>query len=299
MISVSCNQSVKKLDETPTRGDIKISVDDSYRLLIDTEIYTFESFYKNAKIRAEYKPENDIFSDFFKDSVRLIITSRKLTNAEEDGLKSGNYIAKTTKVAYDAIAFIINNENSDTLLKYNSIKEIFEGKISKWSQIDNKSNLNNINVVFDNNKSSNARYIREKFELNKFPSNCYSVNSNEDVISYVEKNKNALGIISVNWISDKHDSLSIDFLKRIKVVAISSELDTNGSGYYYRPYQGYIAQNSYPFIREVYMISRETFIGLGSGFINFVAGEKGQRIILKSGLVPATMPIRLIQFGKQ
>ena len=43
------------------------------------------------------------------------------------------------------------------------------------------------------------------------------------------------------------------------------------------------------------MINRETFAGLGSGFISFVAGEKGQRIILKSGIVPAAMPIRLIQ----
>jgi phosphate transport system substrate-binding protein len=43
------------------------------------------------------------------------------------------------------------------------------------------------------------------------------------------------------------------------------------------------------------MNSRESFTGLGSGFVSFVSGEKGQRIILKSGLVPATMPIRIIQ----
>jgi len=47
------------------------------------------------------------------------------------------------------------------------------------------------------------------------------------------------------------------------------------------------------------MVSRESFSGLGSGFISFVAGEKGQRIILKSGLVPATMPIRLVKVKKE
>jgi phosphate transport system substrate-binding protein len=61
------------------------------------------------------------------------------------------------------------------------------------------------------------------------------------------------------------------------------------------PVQGSIYDKTYPFVREVYMNSRESFTGLGSGFVSFVSGEKGQRIILKSGLVPATMPIRIIQ----
>ena len=295
-----CNQDVKTLDETPTRGHIKISVDDSYKLLFDTEIYTFESFYANAKINAEYKPENDLFKDFFNDSVRLIVTSRKLTKAEEDGMKASNFVPKTTRIAYDAVAFIINNNNPDSLMIYSDLKGIFKGNKVKWNDINPKTDIGNITVVFDNAKSSNARYINEKFELgNNFPKNCYTANSNDEVINYVEKNKNSIGVLSVNWISDKHDSVTINFLKRVKVLAVSSETDPEGRGYYYRPYQGYIAQKSYPFIREVYMISRETFYGLGSGFISFTAGEKGQRIILKSGLIPATMPIRLIQFGKK
>ena len=78
-------------------------------------------------------------------------------------------------------------------------------------------------------------------------------------------------------------------------MSIGDETNTDGTGNYYKPYQGYIADGTYPFIREVYIINRETFTGLGTGFVNFVAGEKGQRILLKTGLVPATMPIRLVQ----
>lgn len=154
-------------------------------------------------------------------------------------------------------------------------------------------------MVFDNNKSSNTRFVREKFELKgNFPSTCFAVKSNSDVINYVENNKNAIGIISVNWISDKNDSISHGFLHRIKVVSVGDEGNTDGTGNYYKPYQGYIAEGTYPLTREVYMINRETFAGLGSGFISFVAGEKGQRIILKSGIIPATMPIRLVQIKK-
>ncbi len=294
----SCNQgSINKFDETPTRGSIKISVDESFQQLMDAEIYAFQSQYKYAKINVAYKPENDIFSDFFKDSVRLIVTTRKLTKVEEDGLKNNNIIARTTKIAYDGLTFIVNQENPDTFIKFDAIKELFTGKITRWNQINKNSKLKEIKVVFDNNKSANVRYIMERFLLPvTFPPNCYAVNSNPEVISYVEKNKNAIGVISVNWISDKADSLTVKFLKQIKVVAIGS---TTGGNEYMQPCQGYIAEKSYPFTRDIYMISRETFSGLGSGLIAYVAGDIGQRIVLRSGLVPATMPIRLLKVSKE
>lgn len=294
IIFAGCNQgSMKEIDETPTRGNIKISCDESFQLLMDAEIYAFQSQYKYAKINCEYKPENDLFSDYMKDSVRLIVTTRKLTKAEEDALKSNSIIPRTTKIAHDALAFITNKQNPDSMLKFETVKEIFTGKVSKWSQINEKSKLGNLKVVFDNIKSGNVRYIIERFEIPpKFPEYCYAVNSNKDVIDYVEKNKNAIGVISVNWISDKQDSTSMDFLKKVKIMAIGS---STGENSYMLPYQGFIAEKTYPFIREVYMISRETFSGLGSGLISFTAGEIGQRIVLRSGLVPATMPIRLVQ----
>ena len=107
------------------------------------------------------------------------------------------------------------------MLLYDNIKTCSQEKSTKWKDINSKSALGDIIVVFDNNKSSNTRFIREKFELkNNFPSNCFAVKSNPEVISYVEKNKNAIGIISVNWISDKNDSVSHQFLKNDKVVSV-------------------------------------------------------------------------------
>ncbi len=60
-----------------------------------------------------------------------------------------------------------------------------------------------------------------------------------------------------------------------------------------------MAQGKYPLIRDVVMIGREARSGLASGFMAFVASDKGQRIVLKSGLVPATMPIRIIEVNHE
>lgn len=296
LLVVSCHNpmGVQPLDETPTRGNIRISVDESFQLLYDTQLYTFEYQYKNAKIAIAYKPEVDVIADFMNDSVRTIAVTRDLTKAERDYLVTQKYVARTTKIAHDALALIVNKANPDTLLLDTQMADIFRGKISTWKQVNPKSAANTINVVFDNNKSGNVRYFREKFGLTgSFPSNCFAVNNNAEVIKYVKNNPSALGIISVNWISDSQDSVSEKFLESIRVVEVGSNT-TN----YCKPYQGYIAEGSYPFCRDLYMISRETFSGLGTGFASFVAGDQGQRIILKSGLVPATMPIRLIEVKK-
>jgi len=296
MFAISCHNpmGVQPLDETPTRGKILMSIDESFQLLYDTQIYTFESLYVNAHITPIYKPEVDVLADFMNDSVQTIVLTRDLTKAEKDDLLAQKYVARTTKVAHDALALIVNRENPDSFILDTQFADILRGKLSTWKQINPKSHDKLINVVFDNNKSGNVRYFREKFALTgNFPSNCFAVNTNEEVINYVKNNQSALGIISVNWISDTQDSVSEKFLKDIRVLEVGSEIYQ-----YCKPYQGYIAEGSYPFCRDVYMLSRETFSGLGTGFVSFVAGDQGQRIVLKSGLVPATMPLRLIQIKK-
>lgn len=295
---VSCNSMGKRAtNETPTRGNIKISVDESFEPIIEAEIFTFTHLYPSAHITAEYKPEYDVINDFMNDSVKVIVTSKKLTDYQIQYLRDTQIIARTTTYAYDALALVTNKENKDTLMKFNTVKDIFTGKVKNWKDIDPKSKLGPIRVIFDNNKSGNVRYFKELFDIkDSLSGNFFAVNNNIEVINFVSRNPDALGIVSVNWISDKDDSTSMSLANKVNKLAISHQFIDDG--YYFRPDQGFIYDKSYPFVREVYLISRETFAGLGSGFINWACAEQGQRIVLKSGLVPATMPIRLVQVRK-
>ena len=299
LMAVSCKSGgSRELLDTPTSGNIKIAVDESFQPLIETEVYTFTSLYSRAQITPEYKPEYDVVNDFMNDSVKLMVTSRKLSDSQIQYLRDTLVIARTITFAYDALALITNKENKDTLINYNTIKDIFTGRVTSWKEVNPKSKLGRISVIFDNNKSGNIRYFRELFGINDtLGSNFYAVRTNAEVIDFVSRNPEAMGIISVNWISDKDDSLSMSFVKKINVLAISQQFVNDGS--FYRPYQGSIYDKSYPFVREVYLILRETYKGLGSGFVQWATAEQGQRIVLKSGLVPATMPIRLVQMKQQ
>ena len=114
-------------------------------------------------------------------------------------------------------------------------------------------------------------------------------------MEYVSQNKNAIGVISVNWISDRDDPGVNAFLQKVKVVALSPPDTSADAGSYFKPYQAYVYLKQYPLIRDVYIINREGRNGLGTGFASFIAGDQGQRLLKLMGMLPATMPVRLIQ----
>jgi phosphate transport system substrate-binding protein len=295
LVLASCNnQRTPAIRETPTSGTTRIVADESFQPVVSAELTTFMSLYTNAHITAEYKPEKDLMADFLNDSVKVIVSAWEPSDEQKKLLLNVQTVVRTTIVAHDALALVLNRSNRDSLLTFQNVQDIFTGKIRDWKQINPASKEGNIHIVFDNDRSANIRYFRERFNLpEQLAENFYAVKSNAEVIDYVSKSPGAIGIVSVNWISDRDDSLSRSFTDRIKVAAITQEyLDQS---LYYMPVQGSIYDKTYPFIRDIKMVSRESFTGLGSGFISFVAGEQGQRIILKSGLVPATMPVRIIQ----
>lgn len=290
----ACNRS-GEITDTPTSGNLKISVDESFAPIIDSHVYTFQKLYKYAKVTALYKPEGEVIKDLLTDSVRLAIVSRKLTPSEMQVFEKIKITPRVTKVAIDGVAFIVHPSNFDTLLAIPQLRDIFTGKNTSWKQVNPKSKLSDITIVFDNNNSSTARYVIDSINQKQpLPTKSFASKSNPALIDYVANNPNAIGVIGVNWISDFDDSTAIGFLKRIKVVAVGRKMNPTQPDTYYQPFQGYLASGDYPFRRDLYIISREARAGLGTGFASFVAGDKGQRIFLKSGLVPATMPIRLV-----
>lgn len=290
----SCSPGKPEPTDTPTSGEVNIVVDESFQQLFDTQIYTFESLYQNAKIHAMYLPEDEAIKRLINDSCKVVVMCRDLTKNERKAFEQANIFPISTKIAEDAIAFVVNNENKDTTMTVEKMKSILLGNDSLWKQINDQSLLGKINVVFDNNGSANTSYIKDTLLLGKpFSKNAFAVKSNPEVIAYVSTHKNAIGVLSVNWISDSDDTLTVGFLKKIKVLSLAK----NGTSVAVKPYQAYIKTKEYPLTRSVYMINRQTRAGLGMGFVSFVAGEKGQIMILKAGLIPAIAPVRLIEIN--
>jgi phosphate transport system substrate-binding protein len=293
-----CSEGVNSNEptDTPTSGEVNVVVDESFTQLFDTQIYTFQALYKNAKIHAKYLPENEALERMINDSCKVVVMCRDLTAAEKKKFEGANLFPISTKIAEDAIAILVNPENTDSSITVEQIKSILLGNDSLWNQVNSKSVLGKINVVFDNTGSANARYMQDTLLQGKpFAKNVFAVKSNPEVIDYVSKHKNSIGILSVNWISDTDDPTTQNFLKQVTVLKVAKDGSSEGV----KPYQAYIKTKEYPFTRSVYMINRQTRAGLGMGFVSFVAGEKGQIMILKAGLIPSIAPVRLVEVNMQ
>ncbi len=295
ILLAACGQEGVSHTDDATSGKIKISVDENYQFLADTQINTFMALNPDAVITPTYGDETSVFADFIKDSARVIMVNRQLTAAELAHFDSIKINPHVTTIAWDAVALIVNKSNPDTNLTLGHLRYILDGKVTKWNQLDKSSKLGDLQVVFDNNGSSNARYLLEKFQLKNFPANCQAAESNPNVIKYVEEHPNAIGVIGVNWISDRDDSTSMSFLNNIKVINVSENQDTSFNHEFFPPLAGYVATKDYPLSREVYLIKREPYNGLGTGFVNFCYYEKGQRIIKLMGLLPANTAIKVKQ----
>ncbi len=290
----ACAGTSNEPTDTATSGEVSIRVDESFQQLFDTQIYTFESLYPNAHVKARYMSETDALQQMIDDSCKVVVMCRDLTKDERKSFEQKNIYPISTKIAEDAIALIVNPENTDSTLTIDRIKSILLGTDSLWNQVDPKSNLGKIKVVFDNAGSANERYMKDTVLMGKeFGKNTFAVKSNPEVIDFVSKNKNAIGFLSVNWISDRDDTVALNFLKKVNVLAIKK----NDTAEAYQPYQAYIKTKDYPFCRDIYTINRQTRNGLGMGFVSFVAGEKGQLMILKAGLVPAIAPTRMVRIS--
>ncbi|MFN6093050.1 MAG: substrate-binding domain-containing protein, partial [Bacteroidota bacterium] len=159
---VSCGTDFKKpYSDTPTSGIVKISSDETLQPLIDSEKDTFMGLYQYAKLNVKHSAEANCFNDFINDSAKVIIVTRKLNDKENTYFKSRNLIPVTTKIALDAIAIIVNKSNPDSLLSIKQLTSILNGTSTNWNQLFPTSKLGKISVVFDNNGSSNVRYLKD------------------------------------------------------------------------------------------------------------------------------------------
>ncbi|MCZ2355297.1 MAG: substrate-binding domain-containing protein [Bacteroidia bacterium] len=290
LISCESGNNGTSETDTPTTGKIRIAVDESFKPVLDTQISTFEALYKYAKIEPIYTNESDAISKLMEDSVRLIVIPRTLTPEEQQPLDKIQLRPRNTKIAYDAVCFIVHPSQKDSTIDVDDVKDILTGKKTNWAEINPKHLKAPIQVVFDHRNSSIVRYLIDSLlHGEKITPKASAVSSTQEVINYIAAHPNSLGCIGLAWISDGEDSTSNQFLSKIKVLSVGRKPD------FYEPFQYYLLNAQYPFRRSVYIVSREARTGLGTGFASFVAGEKGQRIILKADLLPATMPIRLVE----
>ncbi|MEJ2883758.1 PstS family phosphate ABC transporter substrate-binding protein [Pedobacter sp. GR22-6] len=262
--------------QTRTSGTAKILVDESFSSIIRDQIEVFNADYKDAKITVVPGNENKIVPAFLNDSMGVIILSRMLKPEEAKVYRNRNIIPKTSRFAIDGIALITNKDNPDTTITVEQVISILKGRAAAGGP----------NLVFDNAYSSTLRYFKDLAGIKDLPKQgIYTLEHNNDVIKYVSEHKNYIGVIGVNWLIEKSTGSS-EYISGVKTLGVKNLKGKLGDDAFYQPTQKNLMDATYPFLRNVYIINCEGRDGLGTGFANWLMSQRGQLIVLRSGLGP-------------
>ncbi|MBC7889638.1 MAG: substrate-binding domain-containing protein [Ferruginibacter sp.] len=267
--------------DTLTSGTIHISVDESFKPVIDEQIKVFEGSYPEAKIIAHYKSEAECLKDILRDPVtRMVIVTRGLNRKEEHYFKDSlNYFPRWDEIATDAIAVIVNKNSNDTIFTVKRLQGQLAGLMGKKEQI-----------IFDGlTATSTVRFaIDSILKGKKFDTGVVkAVNNSNDVLNYVAENVNAIGLVGISWIGNPEDTAQVAMLKKVKMVYVKCDNCTDSP--YVKPNQLSIMTRRYPLVRGLYFILKENYSGLGSGFMNFLQYERGQLIFRRAYLGSSKM----------
>ena len=279
LLVFSCNKNANKNEGTDTviKGKATVLVDETLLPIVEDQLEVFQNTY-DANIILIPKSEKESIIDLFDKKAAIIVLSRKLNEQEIKILDQKKIVPKTTKIATDAVAFIKSKSSNDTLVALNDVIDFVKGK---------KSNIKGL--VFDNPNSSTTRYICDLAGISSLPEKgIYSFKTNDEVIKYVSQNDGLIGVVGINWILQPNSKMK-SFVDKVEVQSVKG----SGNQYVY-PSQDALALGNYPLARDLYIINCQSYQGLGAGFSSFIAGERGQRIILKSGLLPVRLPGRKI-----
>ena len=263
--------------------------DESFYPILDEELFYFNS-QRLDTIGVEYMNEQDAVKRLMKLETWLAFTTRRLTTKEMQSLKDRKYLPREIPIAYDGLAIIVNNANPDSCITVKDFARILRGEAVNWGDIYSSSKLGTIDVVFDNPLSSTVRWCVDSILGGKEFTNPHigAVQTSAAVIDYVENHKNALGIIGSNWLNDKRDTTNVTFKKNITVMGVS-RMDSAKSYNSYQPYQYYLYNGNYPLIRTIYALLNDPRPnGMPTAFAHFCQLPRGQKIILRAGLLPRT-----------
>lgn len=295
-----------------------IVCDNAFENIMQQEIDVFEYVYPKNFILCNYVPQAVAVDSLLTGNTRTAVIGRDLTKTERKALRQKYPNTRSMKIAVDAVALIVNNENDIDQISLKELGDMLSGNTDRWEELAPEGMAQPINIVFDSDGSGLATYMRDSL-LNgrSFGPNVSNVGSIQKVFDTVRDHKSAMGVIGVSWLTR---DLTVDTaaiastvkeLQSDKAVVgqeINERMDASGvkvlavlgtrDAIARKPYQQYIYDGTYPLTRPIYMITTGSPVGAVGRFYTFVTSVDGQKLIMKTGILPARISVNVYEVSR-
>ena len=262
-------------------GELAVIVDESILPIMLEQADVFKTSYENANIRLIPLPEKEAINALIAGEADIAVLARSLSTEESAGFVKRQLKPRTFPIFYDGVLFFNNLSAADTSIDINTLKSLLKGESNSGKRL-----------VFDNINSTNFRKVKELTNLEKVSGQSVKgMKTSKEVIDEVLADPNSIGVISYGQYLDCIKQFGEE--NKIRILSLQSIKDGKSLGFF-KPSQTTFATDEYALKSEFQVLNYQPKMGLGIGFSAFMTGDRGQRIVLKYGLLPYTMPGREI-----
>jgi len=267
--------------QTTTKGNISVLVGEAAFPLVQKEAAEFMRLYERAHIEISPTTSREAIVQLLTGKVATIIVSRELNEEEKKAVEAYKLSVRSWPFAMDAVVIIVNPENKVSRITYEQARGIFSGNTASWKTLGGSSQAIEP-FVLSRNTGTAEYFLKTVVRDTLFAAAAKRCSSSAQLVDLVSSRRPAIGFVGLAWANEK-----------VKVLEVA--IDGNSS--FAAPYQASIYRGDYPLRRTLHIMSTDTgYAGLTTGFVTFLTSAQGQKIVTKFGLVPVTMPVRIVQF---
>lgn len=201
-------------------------------------------------------------------STDIAMASRKIKFDEKLKLRQARKEPIEKVIAWDALAVIVNPRNRLSGLTRQQLEDIFTGKITNWKVVGGPD----MKIVVYSRESSSGTYefFKEIILKNKnYKNSILSMPATGAIIQSVSQTPGAIGYVGLAYLT-----------KSVKALNVSSD----GKNFITPSYEN--AKNkTYPVVRPLYLYYLKSEVKKVTPFMNYIAGEKGQKIAKEMGYI--------------
>ena len=285
-------------NETATRGKLRVLAAESVLPPMTDEVREFLNLHAvdGAVITLESGSSDDAIRRLGRDSVRLIVTTRPMTDPERRNLPPiKGFELSTLLVAYDGMAVVVNGKSTVAKITTTELTGILTGELLRWEQLSHAGDAKGkFDLVLQD--SSDVKSFLDARILHGRPvrKETRFTSSSPATLQAVAAQPNAIGLVGVTWVDSVHASVKVLDIKETRSATDTSVHVADGSTVnFYSPHPANIYRSYYPLKRAIYAYWYALPGSLASGFGGFISRAEGQRLFLKRNMVPATQPIKL------
>ncbi len=274
-------------DDSPTFGHVAVLADEAFELVLEDLQFIFNATYPDAQVDVHYLPEQELTKAMMADSVRCVFAAFKPGGEQEAYFRTRSLSVHQEPVATDAIAVVVSPRSELAAVSVDLLQRLLTGRDTMIAGAGGP-----VTLLFDG--SGVARTLVDSLldgDAERLKGRVFATASTAELVERVAKDPYAIGFLSFARISDMDDPRCRELRAPIRILPLAGPA-TKGP---VPPDQGTLKDGSYPLRRKINMLVTEGKSGLGTGFASFVAGHKGQRIILKQGLPPERVPARDVE----